>query len=123
LIALFVLAVFTKMLNFEKHPDHLSTYCITDTGSFVVNELIKTAPDVLNRVQLRALSGPVIKTPNLMGVLPTCSKTACVAGGAIFLLKDEVFVILVAQFQEPRKELLRQSIEISILININVKKD
>ena len=43
--------------------------------------------------------------------------------GSTIFLKDEVFVIPFAQFHEPWKELLRQSIDISDLINITVNKD
>ncbi|EIE91125.1 hypothetical protein RO3G_15836 [Rhizopus delemar RA 99-880] len=70
---------------------------------------------MLNRVQISALSKPVLKTPDLVGLLPPSSINTCMTGSSI-LLEDKIPLLMQRDTCKPRIKPVVQSTDTCFLV-------
>ncbi|GAN03323.1 hypothetical protein MAM1_0038c02776 [Mucor ambiguus] len=70
---------------------------------------------MLNWIQIRALSGPLVKVPDLMCILPPRCISTCVAGSAVFL-EDKIPVISIREIHKPKEKFSGQNVHITVLV-------
>ncbi|OAD71159.1 hypothetical protein PHYBLDRAFT_66549 [Phycomyces blakesleeanus NRRL 1555(-)] len=86
-----------------------SIFNIVNTGPLVTHAPLESPPEMLDGVEIRALSGPVVKTSDLMAIFPPPRVRPSMTAGVV-LLEHKAPVLFPRKILEPREEVLSQSV-------------